>query len=93
MTMKEIEDFVDQFNARIPLDVSLIFKNRNRYYLLSKKLKQVAPKNYFYAGVYLGAVKGPSFFPSFLLLAMIADTKANKLVVDNISTMLAHESP
>ena len=88
MTMKEIKDFVGQFNASIPLDESRIVRNRNRYYLLSKKLKQQVPKNFFYAGAYLGAVKGASFFPSFLLLTMIAETKANKLVVDKKTAWL-----
>ena len=88
MTMKEIKDFVGQFNASIPLDESRIVRNRNRYYLLSKKLKQQVPKSFFYAGAYLGAVKGTSFFPTFLLLAMIAETKANKLVVDKKTAWL-----
>ena len=86
--MKAINDFVAQFNASIPLDETRIVRNRNRYYLLSKKLKQQAPKGFFYAGAYLGAVKGASFFPSFLLLAMIAETKANKLVVDRKTAWL-----
>ena len=88
MTMKEIKDFVAQFNATILLDESRIVRNRNRYYLLSKKLKQQTPKSFFYAGTYLGAVKGTSFFPSFLLLAMMAETKANKLVVDKKTAWL-----
>ena len=86
--MKAINDFVAQFNASIPLEETRIVRNRNRYYMLSKKLKQQAPKGFFYAGAYLGAVKGASFFPSFLLLAMIAETKANKLVVDRKTAWL-----
>jgi ribosome biogenesis protein Nip4 len=88
MRMKEIKDFVAQFNASIPLDESLIARNRNRYYLLSKKLKQQVPKDFFYAGAYLGAVKGASFFPSFLLLSMMAKAKANKLAVDKKTAWL-----
>jgi ribosome biogenesis protein Nip4 len=86
--MKAINDFVTQFNAIIPLDENHLVRNRNKYYLLSKKLKQQAPKGFFYAGAYLGAVKGASFFPSFLLLAMIAETKANKLIVDRKTAWL-----
>jgi ribosome biogenesis protein Nip4 len=88
ITMKAVNDFVAQFNATIPLDENRIVKNRNRYYLLSKKLKEQVPKGFFYAGTYLGAVKGASFFPSFLLLAMIAETKANKLVIDKKTAWL-----
>jgi ribosome biogenesis protein Nip4 len=86
--MREIKDFVEQFNANIPLDESRIVRNRNRYYMLSKKLKQQVPKDFFYAGVYLGAVKGDSFFPSFLLLSMIAKTNANKLVINRKTAWL-----
>jgi len=86
--MAEINDFVAQFNASIPLDASQIVRHRNRYYILSKTLKQHAPKGFFYAGAYLGAVKGASFFPSFLFLAMIANSKANKLVLDQKTTWL-----
>ena len=88
MTMKEIKDFVAQFNASIALDASHIVRNRNRYYLLSKKLKHQVPEGFFYAGAYLGALKGASFFPSFLLLTMITETKANKLVVDKKTAWL-----
>lgn len=86
--MKEINDFLAQFNAKIPLKESNIVRNKNRYYLLSKKLKQQAPKGFFYAGAYLGSVKGTGFFPSFLLLSMIAKTKANKLTVDKKTAWL-----
>jgi ribosome biogenesis protein Nip4 len=88
MAMKEIKDFVAQFNASIALDESHVVRNRNRYYLLSKKLQHQVPEGFFYAGSYLGAVKGASFFPSFLLLTMIAETKANKLVVDKKTAWL-----
>ena len=86
--MKEINDFVAQFNASIMLDESSIVRNRNRYYLLPKRLKQQISKGFFYAGAYLGTVKGTGFFPSFLLLKMIAETKANKLVVDKKTAWL-----
>ncbi|PVX23651.1 MAG: hypothetical protein CW691_10050 [Candidatus Bathyarchaeum sp.] len=86
--MNELNDFLAQFNTSIPLDESKIVRNRNRYYLLSKKLKQQAPKGFFYAGAYLGSVKGTGFFPSFLLLGMITKTKANKLIVDKKTAWL-----
>ena len=51
-------------------------------------MKQQIPEGFFYAGTYLGAVKGNSFFPSFLLLTMIAEHEDNKLVVDNKTAWL-----
>jgi predicted ribosome-associated RNA-binding protein Tma20 len=86
--MSEINDFVEQFATSIILDKNSIVRNRNRYYLLSKKLKKQIPKGYFYAGEYLGAIKGASFFPSFFLLSRIAETKANRVVVDKRTAWL-----
>jgi ribosome biogenesis protein Nip4 len=86
--MKILNDFVAQFNAKIVIDEAQISKNRNRFYLLSKPIQQHAPKGFFYAGTYLGAIKGTSFFPSFLLLQMIAQQEANKLVVDKNTSWL-----
>lgn len=86
--MKELIDFATQFNTNISLDENRIVRNRNRYYLLSKKLKQQVPKGFFYAGEYLGAVKGSSFFPSFLLLSLLAKRKTNKLIVDKKTAWL-----
>ena len=86
--MKEINDFVAQLNASIHLNEKRIVRNRNRYYLLSKKLKQQAPKGYFYAGSYLGTVKGRSFFPSFLLLAILSESKANNIIVNKKTAWL-----
>lgn len=86
--MKEIKAFVEQFNGHITLDESHVVRRRNRYYLLPENLKQHIPDKFFYAGVYLGAVKGTSFFPSFPLLSTIAAGKANKLVVDSKTAWL-----
>lgn len=86
--MKEINNFIKQFNAKIHLNQSHIVKKRNRYYMLSENLKEQAPKGFFYAGAYLGAVKGTSLFPSFILLSMIAKNNANKLVVDKKTAWL-----
>jgi ribosome biogenesis protein Nip4 len=86
--MKAINDFVAQFRASINLDESLIVKKKNRYYLLNEHLKHQSHQDFFYIGVYLGKLKGASFFPSFLLLAMIAESKANKVVVDKKTAWL-----
>ena len=86
--MKKIKDFVRQFNTSIDLDESLIVKKKNRYYLLNEKLKRQVPRDFFYAGLYLGKLKGGSFFPSFLLLRMMAESKANKIIVDKKTAWL-----
>ena len=80
--MKQIKDFVSRFQTRISLDKSLIVKRRDRYFLLDDSLKRLISKDFFYAGTYLGKTKRGKFFPSFNLLRMIAEEKANKVIVD-----------
>jgi len=80
--MKPIKDFIRQFNANISLDESLTVKKENRYFLLNENLKKLVAKDFFYAGTYLGKIKNGKFFPSFNLLRMIAEKKANKIIVD-----------
>ena len=86
--MTEINDFVAQFKTSLQLDEANIVKRHNRYFLLSEKLQQQIPKSFFYAGEYLGSVKGTGFFPSFLLLSMIAKTNANKIVLGKKTSWL-----
>ena len=86
--MKAIKDFVSQFKATINLDEGLIVKKINRYYLLSENLKKQIQQDFFYVGVYLGKLRGAIFFPSFLLLTMMAENKANKVVVDKKTAWL-----
>ena len=80
--MKPMKDFIGQFSASIRLDESLIVKKENRYFLLNEKLKKLVTKDFFYAGTYLGKIKNGKFFPSFNMLRMIAEKKANKVIVD-----------
>ena len=80
--IKVIEDFVRRFNAEIRLDETLLVKKGNSYFLLNDTLKRLVAKDFFYAGLYLGKAKKDRFFPSFNLLRMIAEAKANKVVVD-----------
>jgi ribosome biogenesis protein Nip4 len=80
--MKLMEDFIDRFGVRISFDKRFMVKKDNRYFLLNGKLKKLIRKEFFYAGTYLGKVKNGKVFPSFNLLRMIAEQKANKIVVD-----------
>jgi ribosome biogenesis protein Nip4 len=80
--MKPLKDFVNQFGGSISLDESLMIKKKNRYFLLNEGLKKLVTKDFFYAGTYLGKIKNGKFFPSFSLLRMIAERKANKIIVD-----------
>jgi ribosome biogenesis protein Nip4 len=86
--MKTIKDFVGQFRASIALEESLIVKKEMRYFLLDTNLKRQIHQEFFYAGVYLGKLRGSRFFPSFLLLTMMAEGRANKTVVDKKTAWL-----
>ena len=86
--MKPIKDFVRQFDANISLDESLIVKKENRYFLINESLKKLITKDFFYVGTYLGKTKNGKFFPSFNLLSMIAEKKANKIIVDKKTAWL-----
>lgn len=86
--MKEINEFVAQFNVTVPFDEEQVVRKGNRYYMLSAELKQQVSKGFFYAGEYLGAVKGTGFYPGFALLRIIADSKANKVTLDKKAAWL-----
>ena len=86
--MKPINDFTSRFETSINLDEKLIVKKQNRFFLINETLRFQILKDFFYVGAYLGKVKDGIFFPSFILLAMIAETKANKTMVDKKTAWL-----
>jgi ribosome biogenesis protein Nip4 len=79
--IKTIMDFVSLFNGSISLNENQIVRKENRYFLINENLKRLVSKDFFYAGTYLGKIKNGKFFPSFRLLSMIAERKANKIIV------------
>jgi ribosome biogenesis protein Nip4 len=80
--IKPINDFVTRFGTKISLDQTRVMKKQDRYFLLDENLKKLASKDFFYAGTYLGKVKHGRFFPSFNLLDIITQKKANRVIVD-----------
>jgi ribosome biogenesis protein Nip4 len=86
--MKPINDFINRFETSINLDEKLIVKKQNRFFLINETLRLQIQKDFFYVGTYLGKVKDGIFFPSFILLAMMAETKANKTMVDKKTAWL-----
>ena len=85
---KPITDFATRINAKLVLDSRLVVEKEGRYYLLNKRLQGIARKDFFYAGKYLGKARDAKFFPSFNLLTMLVETKANKVVVDDKAAWL-----
>ena len=86
--MKPIINFALKLKAKLALDPDFLLETGGRYFLLSKNIKTIAPRNFFYAGRYLGKMKGEKFFPSFNLLAILAETEANKVVANEKAAWL-----
>ena len=80
--IETITDFVSRFETSISLDENSLMKKQNRLFLVDDSLKTLVSKDFFHAGTYLGKTEDGEFLPSFSLLRMIAERKANKVVVD-----------
>jgi ribosome biogenesis protein Nip4 len=80
--LNPVAAFVSRFGAEIALNSELIVEKAQRYYLLNPRLRKLAQKEFYYAGLYLGKVKNGVFFPSFNLLSMLERVAANKTFVD-----------
>ena len=85
---KPITDFALKVKAKVAFDPDLVVEKGGRYFLLNKNLKAIASRNFFYAGRYLGKVKDGKFFPSFNLLAILAEAEANKVAVSEKAAWL-----
>jgi len=83
-----MEDFVSRFGANIHLNEKLIVKRENRYFLLDETLKKLIAKDFYYAGAYLGKTSNEKFFPSFIMLKLVAKKKANKIMVNDKTAWL-----
>jgi len=86
--MKTIMGFISRFKTNISLDTNSIVKKGNRYFLINENLKRLITKDFFFAGTYLGKTKNGKFFPGFSLLSVIAEKKANKIIVDKTTEWL-----
>jgi ribosome biogenesis protein Nip4 len=80
--------FALKVKAKLTVDLDLVVETGGRYFLLNKTLKTVAPRSFFFAGRYLGKVENEKFFPSFNLLAILAETAANKVEVEEKAAWL-----
>ncbi len=79
--MKAMEDFATRLGTSIKFRENLTVK-KNRCFLINEFLMRKVQKGFFYAGAYLGKVKHGVFSPSLIFLTMIAEGKANKIMVD-----------
>lgn len=86
--MKPVIDFASRVKAKLVLDPKHVVEKEGRYFLLYKNLQSIGRKDFFYAGSYLGKVKKGKFFPSFNLLAILAEDSANKVVLNEKAAWL-----
>jgi ribosome biogenesis protein Nip4 len=77
-----LDSFAGRFSTTIDLDENLIVDRGGRRFLLNEDLRHFVSEDAFYAGTYLGRVKDGRFSPSFNLLRIIAERKANKVIVN-----------
>ena len=88
--MKPIDSFTKKLGATLKLDKNLILEKKSRYYLINEKLREFIKKeDLFHAGAYIGKTKNDVFFPSFILLAMLAEEESNKVFVDKKAAWLS----
>ncbi len=80
--IEPIKGFAAKVNAKLMIDFRLVVEKEGRFFLLNNNLKSILRDDFFYAGAYLGKAKKGKFFPSFILLTMLATGKANKVVVN-----------
>jgi ribosome biogenesis protein Nip4 len=79
---KAVVDFALQFGVKLGFNEDLIVQQSGRYFLLNDAIKPLVGGEFFFAGSFLGKVKEGKFFPSFILLSMLAIDGANRVVVD-----------
>jgi ribosome biogenesis protein Nip4 len=84
-----IFNFMSQFHVGGVLNPDLIIEKNGRFFLVNKALKPLINRDIFYIGTYLGKAKEGKFFPSFVLLSLLAkEEQANRIVVDKKSAWL-----
>lgn len=88
MKAKTIASFAAQFGVEIALNLDWLVEKNGRFFLVNNSLKPYISKDFYYAGVYLGKVKGGKFFPSFNLLNMLAKKDANRIMVNEKAAWL-----
>jgi ribosome biogenesis protein Nip4 len=81
--------FISQLNAQLPIDPDLIVEKNGRFFLINNTSRLLTTRDFFYAGAFLGKAKDGKFFPSFILLSMLAKKKeSNRVVVDKKAAWL-----
>jgi len=86
--MKLIENFIEKLGSKISFSSENVVNKKGKLFLINNKLRKDLQNNFFYAGLYLGENKQGKFFPSFNLLSILSEQKANKVTIDNKAAWL-----
>lgn len=86
--MKLIENFIEKLGSKISFSSENVVNKKGKLFLINNKLRKDLQNNFFYAGLYLGENKQGKFFPSFNLLSILSEQKANKVTIDKKAAWL-----
>ncbi len=86
--MNLIENFIQKLGSKISFSSENVLNKKGKLFLINKKLRKDLQNNFFYAGLYLGEKKQGKFFPSFNLLSVLSEQKANKVTIDKKAAWL-----
>ena len=86
--MKLIMDFIEKLGSKISFSSENVVNKKGKLFLINNKLRKDLQNNFFYAGLYLGENKQRKFFPSFNLLSILSEQKANKVTIDKKAAWL-----
>ena len=86
--MKLIMDFIKKLGSKISFSSENVVNKKGKLFLINNKLRKDLQNNFFYAGLYLGENKQRKFFPSFNLLSILSEQKANKVTIDKKAAWL-----
>ena len=86
--MKLIEDFIEKLGSKLSFSSENVVNKKGKLFLINNKLHKDLQNNFFYSGLYLGENKQRKFFPSFNLLSILSEQKANKVTIDKKAAWL-----
>jgi len=87
--LKVILEFAQSVHAsELSFKADHVVEDGGRYFVLGKQLFPLVQKGFFYAGTYLGKAKDGRFFPSFNLLALLAESGGRSVVLNRKAAWL-----
>lgn len=86
--MKAVRKFAQSLNSEFSVKGENVVEDEGRYYLVGNQLFPFVKKGIFLAGTYLGKIRKGKFFPSFNLLAKLAESGGRSVSLDKKAAWL-----